>query len=59
MTSGFAQNKIILEILQAVWLDNVTSHGVIFEKLFNPIPLGTLTMIFTIVSLVLMTCRYG
>jgi hypothetical protein len=45
------QGKSISEVLHAVWFDDRGSQGVIFEKLFNPIPFETLGLIMTIVSL--------
>lgn len=48
---GYAQGSIILESLRAAWFDNKkASHGVVFEKYFNPVKLETMALIFTIVS---------
>ena len=49
--SGYMQASVISEVLHMVWFDGKTSQGVIFEKLFNPIPFETLSLIMTIVSL--------
>ena len=48
--TGFAQGQIISEILQAVWFENKTSLGVVFENRFNPVPFETLALIFTVVG---------
>ena len=47
--TGFCQGKIISEVLHAVWFDGKHSQGIIFENLFNPIPLETLAIILTVV----------
>jgi hypothetical protein len=56
--TGYAQGRIISEILQAAWFENKASLGVIFEQQFNPIPFETLALIFTIVNFYLFT-RYS
>ncbi|KAF8950927.1 hypothetical protein BDZ97DRAFT_1933152 [Flammula alnicola] len=48
--SGYAQGKIISEILHAIWFEDTNSQGVTFKNLFNPIPLETLALIFTILD---------
>jgi hypothetical protein len=48
--SGFAQNKIISEILYLAWFEDKHSQGPILSEYFNPIPLETLALIFTIVQ---------
>ncbi|KAF8960928.1 hypothetical protein BDZ97DRAFT_1760386 [Flammula alnicola] len=48
--SGYAQGKIISEILHAVWFEDTNSQGVTFKNLFDPIPLETLALIFTILD---------
>jgi hypothetical protein len=47
--SGFAQNKIILEILYLAWFKDKHSHGPVLTKYFNPIPLETIALVFTMV----------
>ena len=47
--SGFCQGKIISEVLHAVWFNGKHSQGIIFENLFNPIPLETIAIILTLV----------
>lgn len=48
--SGYMQGSVISEVLHMVWFDGKTSQGVVFEKLFNPIPFETLALIMTVVS---------
>ncbi|PPQ66679.1 hypothetical protein CVT24_008832 [Panaeolus cyanescens] len=49
--SGFAEAKVIQECIQAVWFDRgKESYGVVFQHLFNPIPLEMLTLIFTMIN---------
>ena len=50
MLTGYMQGKIISEVLHAVWFDNKSAQGVVFDNLFNPIPFETLALIMTIVS---------
>ncbi|PPQ76235.1 hypothetical protein CVT24_009446 [Panaeolus cyanescens] len=47
---GFAEGKIIQECIQAVWFDNKNSHGIVFKNMFNPISLGTLSLVFTAID---------
>ncbi|KAF8951859.1 hypothetical protein BDZ97DRAFT_1931639 [Flammula alnicola] len=48
--SGYAQGKIISECLQSAWFENKDSHGVVFEKLFNPVPFEIMALILTILD---------
>jgi hypothetical protein len=48
--SGFAQHKIISEVLHEVWFDHKTAIGVEFSDYFKPISLTTMASIFTGVS---------
>jgi len=48
--SGYMQASVISEVLHMVWFDGKTSQGVVFERLFNPIPFETLALIMTVVS---------
>ena len=47
--SGFAQNKIISEILYLSWFEDKRAHGPVLSEYFNPIPLETIALIFTMV----------
>jgi hypothetical protein len=49
MSSGFAENKIISEILYLAWFEDKSSQGPVLSQYFNPIPLETLALIFTMV----------
>lgn len=51
--SGFAQHKIISEILHEVWFMNKTALGVEFANYFKPISLATLALIFSAVRVLL------
>lgn len=48
--SGFAQHKIISDVLHEVWFDRKTAIGVEFSDYFKPISLTTMSSIFTGVS---------
>jgi hypothetical protein len=48
--TGYMQGSVISEVLHMVWFDGKTSQGVVFEKLFNPIPFETLALIMTVIS---------
>ena len=50
MQSGFAQHKIILEVLHEVWFNRKTAIGVEFSDYFKPISLATMASIFAGVS---------
>lgn len=56
--TGFCQGKIMSEVLNTVWFDGKRSPGVIFDNLFNPIPLETLAFIFTVVRYSVWTFTY-
>lgn len=47
--TGYAEAKIISAVIEAVWFEDLKSHGVIFSTLFNPIPLETIALVMTIV----------
>jgi hypothetical protein len=47
--SGFSQNKIISEILYLAWFEDKRSQGPVLSEYFNPIPLETIALIFTMV----------
>ena len=47
---GFAQHKIISEVLHEVWFDRKTAIGVEFSDYFKPISLATMASIFAGVS---------
>jgi hypothetical protein len=48
--AGFAQHKIISEVLHEVWFNRKTAIGVEFSEYFKPISLATMASIFTGVS---------
>ncbi|EDR01959.1 uncharacterized protein LACBIDRAFT_332809 [Laccaria bicolor S238N-H82] len=48
--TGFSQNKIISEILYLAWFEDKTSQGPLLQHYFNPIPLETLALIFTVID---------
>ena len=48
--SGYAQHRIISEILHDAWFLNKAALGVEFSDYFKPIPLNTLALIFSVVS---------
>ncbi|KAF8805888.1 hypothetical protein BYT27DRAFT_7257811, partial [Phlegmacium glaucopus] len=48
--SGFAQNKIISEILYLAWFEDKRSQGPVLSEYFNPITLETLSLIFTMID---------
>lgn len=45
--TGFAQHKIISEVLHEVWFNRKTAIGVEFSDYFKPISLATMGAIFT------------
>jgi hypothetical protein len=47
--TGYAEAKILSTIIEAVWFEDMSSHGVIFSTLFKPIPLETMALVMTIV----------
>jgi hypothetical protein len=47
---GFAQHKIISEVLHEVWFNRKTAIRVKFSQYFKPISLATMASIFTGVS---------
>jgi hypothetical protein len=47
--AGYAEAKIISAVIEAVWFEDLKSHGVIFNTLFNPIPLEMFALVMTIV----------
>jgi len=49
-TSGYAQSKIISEILHLCWFDEANSPGIIYPRFFNPISLNTLALIFVMID---------
>jgi Domain of unknown function (DUF6532) len=58
MMSGYAQHKIISEILHLCWFNEADSPGIIFSRFFNPISLNTLALIFVMVSLNIVDCVF-
>jgi hypothetical protein len=54
--TGFAQHKIISEVLHEVWFDRKTAIGVEFSSYFKPISLATMASIFTGVSHLFYIC---
>lgn len=47
--TGFCQNKLISEAIQAAWFDSKTALGVKFMKYFKPITLVSLALTLTAV----------
>lgn len=47
---GFAQNKIIYHAILSTWFQKAKSDGIVYNKYFNPISLETLALLFTVVS---------
>ncbi|GBE88898.1 hypothetical protein SCP_1403060 [Sparassis crispa] len=47
---GFAQNKIITDVIQAEWFRSKTDVGVIFEDRFCPIPFELLALLMTLIE---------
>ena len=56
--TGYAQHKIISEILHLCWFDDTNSQGIIFSRFYNPISLNILALIFAMVSLNIVYCVY-
>jgi Domain of unknown function (DUF6532) len=50
MQSGFAQHKIISEVLHEVWFNRKTAISIEFSDYFKPISLATMASIFAGVS---------
>ncbi|KAF8811837.1 hypothetical protein BYT27DRAFT_7088601 [Phlegmacium glaucopus] len=48
--SGYAQNKIISEVIHLAWFEDATAPGVMFPDLVNPISFNTMALIFTLIK---------
>ncbi|KAF8197616.1 hypothetical protein BJ912DRAFT_822601, partial [Pholiota molesta] len=48
--TGYAEAKILSTAIEAIWFEDMKSHGVIFSTLFNPIPLETMALVMTILD---------
>jgi hypothetical protein len=55
---GYAQHRIISEILHLCWFEEANSPGIIFSQFYNPISLNTLALIFVMVSLNIVYCAF-
>ncbi|KJA24682.1 hypothetical protein HYPSUDRAFT_200545 [Hypholoma sublateritium FD-334 SS-4] len=48
--SRFGEHKIISRSIEAVWFKDASSHGAVFQDLFNPIPLETIVFVLTVID---------
>ncbi|KAG5649910.1 hypothetical protein H0H81_001523 [Sphagnurus paluster] len=48
--TGYCKNLIIFNLISKTWFKDTEAQGVVFKQLFNPIPLETIALIWTLID---------